>query len=101
SQRPAQAAAIADDLSAFLEGKPPVAKPPSAPTSDPRARARDSVREREEKRERGENTGRKGPRETWIRRLWPVGLGAIVALGSLALLAPARPKNTAAVAVPE
>src|SRR5262249_7202526 len=30
SQRPAQAAAIADDLSAFLEGKPPVAKPPSA-----------------------------------------------------------------------
>src|SRR6185295_5655852 len=39
-------------------------------------------------------------RESWLYRLWPVGAGGAVALGSLALLAPARQKPTE-VAVPE
>jgi hypothetical protein len=94
-ERPETAAAIAGDLEAFLEPKAPSS--PALPLSRERGRA--SLPERQSPPLRSGRGGREArsqePRHRAapaLRRLWPIGVGAAVALGALSLLAPAREK---------
>lgn len=98
SQRPATAAGIAEDLAAFTDPDRPKAAPKASPTApDRRARERATVDQPAPKRRRRADAP---GGQDWVRRLWPIGAGGAVAIGALALLAPAKEKP-AAVAVPE
>ncbi len=101
AQSPATAAAIADDLAAFLDE---TRRPKTLPDTPAKVRAKvDSAARASlpvDDRRRGERPAPPAKRPLgWLAPLWPIGAGGAIALGALSLLAPApAPPKTIPVA---
>jgi hypothetical protein len=98
-ERPAQAAAIAEDLAAFVSGE--AAKTAASPLPVAPRRGEASMLERPSRPATSarrsarswaapSTAGTPAPASKGFRRFVPIGAGAAIALGSLALLAPAK-----------
>jgi len=91
AQRPTTAEAIADDLAAFLDE---TRRPKTLPGAPVKARpgAAEAARSPAIVLDRGPGHGQsRAPKRplAWLAPLWPIGAGGAIALGALALLAPA------------